>query len=145
MTKPDDKLVEVTQADRELYKYILDAPFATCSRIDNMPDDTPELQQIAAHRQSQRASMEGEIAEYREALSIIVMNAALIPDPATGESTDCYAVPIDDIEEAMRALNRKPPEPQGERNERQTRIAGRAMRASRGKATNSLSRPARLR
>jgi hypothetical protein len=50
--------VTVEQCDRELYKFILDAPFATCSRIDNMPDDTPELQAIAKHRT--RPSQPGE-------------------------------------------------------------------------------------
>ena len=42
--------------------------------------------------------------ELYEALAIIIANARLIPDPATGESTDCYAVPIDDIRAAENAF-----------------------------------------
>ena len=39
-----------------------------------------------------------------EALDIIVCNAVLQPDAAMSGATDCYAVPIDDIEAARAAL-----------------------------------------
>lgn len=50
----DDKLA-VSQADRELWKWLLDAPYATCTRINNLPDDCEELQKIARHRLSGEA------------------------------------------------------------------------------------------
>lgn len=50
MTPATPPLQPVTQADRDLWKWLLNAPFATCSRIDNLPDDCEELQKIARHR-----------------------------------------------------------------------------------------------
>lgn len=50
----------ITKADRDLWKFILDAPYATCSRIDNLPDDTPELQEIARHRLQARTPLKGD-------------------------------------------------------------------------------------
>ena len=41
---------------------------------------------------------------YREALQVIVENARLIPDPQMEGMTDCFAVPLDDIETACRVL-----------------------------------------
>lgn len=39
-----------------------------------------------------------------ELLAVIVANAVLIPDPRMAGATDCYAVPLDDIEAAKTAL-----------------------------------------
>jgi hypothetical protein len=40
----------VTQADRELWKYIIDANAHQSKAVDACPDVEPELQAIAAHR-----------------------------------------------------------------------------------------------
>lgn len=39
-------------------------------------------------------------------LEIMVANAELIPDPRMNGSTDVYAVPLDDVEEARRLLEK---------------------------------------
>ena len=41
---------------------------------------------------------------YRDALQVIVANARMIPDPQMEGTTDCFAVPLDDIETACRVL-----------------------------------------
>lgn len=51
---------------------------------------------------AERARTAAEI--YREALAIIVLNATLQPDASMGGTTDCYAVPTDDIDAARRVL-----------------------------------------
>jgi hypothetical protein len=50
--------------------------------------------------------LEERCVELENILSIISLNATIIPDPAMKETTDIYSVPIDDIE-AARALLRK--------------------------------------
>lgn len=48
--KPVPELLEVTQADRDLWKYLLDAPKSKCSIMDTCDPATAELQAIARHR-----------------------------------------------------------------------------------------------
>ena len=43
---------------------------------------------------------EAELAEAREVVACICINAAIQPDAAMGGATDCYAVPLDDIARA---------------------------------------------
>lgn len=42
--------------------------------------------------------------ELEEAIRIIIGNAKMIPDPNMGGSTDCFSVPLDDINEARSLL-----------------------------------------
>jgi hypothetical protein len=46
------------------------------------------------------------IEKLEELLSNIVLNAILTPDPSMGGAMDGYMVPIDDIEDARRAITR---------------------------------------
>jgi hypothetical protein len=47
------------------------------------------------------------IEKLEELLSNIVLNAILTPDPSMGGAMDGYMVPIDDIEDARRAIIRR--------------------------------------
>jgi hypothetical protein len=49
--------LEVTQADRDLWKYLLDAPKSQCTMMDTCHPATAELQAIARHRQATEARM----------------------------------------------------------------------------------------
>ena len=40
------------------------------------------------------------LSEVLDLLEVIVANAVVVPDPRMQGSTDCYAVPLDDIEAA---------------------------------------------
>jgi hypothetical protein len=59
--------------------------------------------------ESQKAEVEAlsaRVEKLEELLSNIVLNAILTPDPSMGGAIDCYMVPIDDIEDARRAVTR---------------------------------------
>ena len=61
-TTPTDaqmKLADVTQADRDLWKYLLDAPKSQCTMMDTCDPATDELQAIARHRQATEARAQG--------------------------------------------------------------------------------------
>ena len=47
------------------------------------------------------------ISELETALGVIVGNATIIPDPSMQGATDCYAVTLDDISNAIRLLTKK--------------------------------------
>lgn len=55
MTQPTAEHLEVTQADRDLWKYLLDAPKSQCTMMDTCNPATAELQAIARHRQATEA------------------------------------------------------------------------------------------
>lgn len=56
-----------------------------------------------------------EHAVLREALENIVANARLVPDPQMQGLTDTYAVPLDDIENARKALAKATPSSETEK------------------------------
>lgn len=53
-------------------------------------------------------ALEAERDRLRDALECIVHNAVEIPDPRMDGTTDCYAVPLDDIGAARAALAVRP-------------------------------------
>lgn len=53
------------------------------------------------------AAQSARIAELERALDIIVLNATIQPDARMEGATDCYAVPLDDIESARALLAKK--------------------------------------
>ncbi len=50
------------------------------------------------------ANFEDTIERLHEALSCICLNASIQPDRAMGGATDCYAVPLDDIQNGRAVL-----------------------------------------
>lgn len=52
------------------------------------------------------AALASSHADLLAALDILIANARLIPDPGMAGATDCYAVPMDDIEAARAAIAR---------------------------------------
>ncbi len=61
--KPEPELLEVTQADRDLWKYLLDAPKSKCSMMDTCDPATAELQAIARYRIEAFAKRDNELTE----------------------------------------------------------------------------------
>ena len=71
MTTPTDaqmKLADVTQADRDLWKYLLDAPKSQCTMMDTCDPATDELQAIARHRQATEARAQGLVEALEDVL-----------------------------------------------------------------------------
>lgn len=71
-TQPTAEHLEVTQADRDLWKYLLDAPKSQCTMMDTCNPATAELQAIARHRQATEARMAAAVEEERERLLDVV-------------------------------------------------------------------------
>lgn len=69
-------------------------------------DKSSTFASVRFHRETQAtAALAVAPTGWREFLSTIVMNAELIPDPMINGTTDCYAVPLSDIDAARAALN----------------------------------------
>ncbi len=52
------------------------------------------------------ARLRAALAEAREVVACICINAVIQPDAAMGGATDCYAVPVDDIARARALIDR---------------------------------------
>lgn len=70
------KLADVTQADRDLWKYLLDAPKSQCTMMDTCDPATDELQAIARHRLATEARAQGLVEAERERCARIVERRA---------------------------------------------------------------------
>ena len=57
------------------------------------------------------SNFEAEIERLREVLTLICLNASIQPDAAMDGTTDCYAVPMDDIQNGHAVLNTQRREP----------------------------------
>ena len=68
------------------------------------PDKDYRRMCVSGHIGEANARLISAAPELLEALDIIVCNAVLQPDAAMSGATDCYAVPIDDIEAARAAI-----------------------------------------
>ena len=70
------KLADVTQADRDLWKYLLDAPKSQCTMMDTCDPATDELQAIARHRLATEARAQGlvELLEMMDGIGYKELN-----------------------------------------------------------------------
>lgn len=82
--KPVPELLEVTQADRDLWKYLLDAPKSKCSMMDTCDPATAELQAIARHR------IEALAKRDNMSMTPLVETVARIIDPSKWAVLDIY-------------------------------------------------------
>lgn len=82
--KPVPELLEVTQADRDLWKYLLDAPKSKCSIMDTCDPATAELQAIARHR------IEALAKRDNMSMTPLVETVARIIDPSKWAVLDSY-------------------------------------------------------
>jgi hypothetical protein len=64
----------------------------------------PMSNTTAAQPQAEQAQVEPDGDEALRVLGIIVQNAEVQPDASMKGATDCYAVPLDDIEAARTLL-----------------------------------------
>ena len=83
MTQPTAEHLEVTQADRDLWKYLLDAPKSQCTMMDTCNPATAELQAIARHRQATEARMAAAVEADVEKIARII-------DPSSWAVMDGY-------------------------------------------------------
>ena len=76
-------------------------------------DDTPEERKIVEANARYIVLAVNHHEDLVRALQIVCANASLMPDPKMQGTTDCYGVPLDDIDEARALLAQIEREAQG--------------------------------